>query len=567
MMIRNIFRIRISSKRVFHFHRSIDLVERWSPMVDGRLMSSLSTSSPEDQTPTTTSTTTKEEEEPSAKRKWTPEEDLLLKKGVEELGKQWSAISKQYLPHRNRKSLAARWDSFQLDLKTGAWEPEEDAKLIALVQTHGESSWQKIANEMDGRSFNSCYYRWYRQLAPAVLDPSLEWKIEEDDKLKELILEDNTNHLIRSDWTSVIASQLPQCTNEQCRLRYRHLREKGWKLAPRETSWTEKEDDELIKVVKESLLSSSSLEDTSSIEWTAIANTMSTHRTARECQRRWQKKLIPRLNGNPWTKEEDDIILTKRRQAIPCREIRRHLKGRTLDAIYQRCKDLGVEPKPGRAWSKEEIELLVNLVKEYKASGKRVNWTNIAKQMSSERTAVTCSQAWLRATTPTASQQPEHSDDDRDMKTISAVASSSDNSIEEDRVVVITNKDVCSSQLEEEQHGSTTTNDSKDQLVQNDQVVIKAEEAVVISLGHGQDKIESNPVDCTVVIPQEEAVTLAAHDDKKDIMTTTTSTESSPPVTPAANVANATAMVNEKNSVDKEDSSGIIKFLRKLLSW
>lgn len=119
MMVRNILRLRILSKRVFYFHGSTDLVERWSPMMDGRLMSSLPRNFSEEQTPTTI-----KEGKSYSKRKWTPEEDLLLKKGVEELGEQWSAISKQYLPHRDRKSLLGRWDSIQPDHKAGPWKPE-----------------------------------------------------------------------------------------------------------------------------------------------------------------------------------------------------------------------------------------------------------------------------------------------------------------------------------------------------------------------------------------------------------------------------------------------------------
>lgn len=202
--------------------------------------------------------------------------------------------------------------------------------VVLIVATTGMALTIIMLHTQAGLVIFQFVTRWHRYLNPA-LDPS-HWKTEEDDKLKKLILEDNENNLIRYDWASVeellstnrsaqaikhrynslkkelipkgrttwteekdrmlmeavqkhgtgdwrvIATYLPHCTNEQCRLRHRHLSEKNWKLAPREPTWTEKEDDELIKAVKES--------SGASIEWTAIANTMSTHRTAKECQLR-----------------------------------------------------------------------------------------------------------------------------------------------------------------------------------------------------------------------------------------------------------------------------------------
>lgn len=281
------------------------------------------------------------------------------------------------------------------------------------------------------------------------------------------------------------------------------------------------------------------------------------------CYDRWEKKLGPRLNDSPWTKEEDDIILTMRKQAIPCRVIHRHLKSRTLDAIYQRCKDLGFEPKPGKAWSKEEIELLTKLVKEAEASGKKVKWTTIATQMHSERTAWACSLAWKRAT---AASQPKSSEGESILveTKISAVVSNEDEVVpvvQEDGVVITT--DVCSLQ---EQHGTTTsdstttsTSDSKDQAAQSE-AVIRVDEVTAISLEQNQDKIQETPNDSCTVVTQEAEIP-ASHDDKKDSMATT-STE--------AHVATATAAkVNEKHSVDKEEEDegfGIIKFFRKLFS-
>eukprot|EP00981_Chlorochromonas_danica_P015484 scaffold12486_cov169-Ochromonas_danica.AAC.1 len=58
-------------------------------------------------------------------RRWTAEEDMLLREGVEELGEKWVEISKRYLPHRSEEGMRIRWTNvLRPDLKSGAWSAE-----------------------------------------------------------------------------------------------------------------------------------------------------------------------------------------------------------------------------------------------------------------------------------------------------------------------------------------------------------------------------------------------------------------------------------------------------------
>ncbi|PIN17602.1 hypothetical protein CDL12_09737 [Handroanthus impetiginosus] len=50
----------------------------------------------------------------------------------------------------------------------GPWTPEEDEILQKLVQQHGERNWAWISRSIPGRSRKSCRMRWCNQLSPVV---------------------------------------------------------------------------------------------------------------------------------------------------------------------------------------------------------------------------------------------------------------------------------------------------------------------------------------------------------------------------------------------------------------
>ncbi|OIT38000.1 PREDICTED: myb protein-like [Nicotiana attenuata] len=50
----------------------------------------------------------------------------------------------------------------------GSWSPEEDAMLTKLVDQHGPRNWSLISTGIPGRSGKSCRLRWCNQLSPAV---------------------------------------------------------------------------------------------------------------------------------------------------------------------------------------------------------------------------------------------------------------------------------------------------------------------------------------------------------------------------------------------------------------
>ncbi|KAF5736084.1 MYB family protein [Tripterygium wilfordii] len=56
----------------------------------------------------------------------------------------------------------------EIDRIKGPWSPEEDELLRRLVQNYGPRSWSLISKSIPGRSGKSCRLRWCNQLSPEV---------------------------------------------------------------------------------------------------------------------------------------------------------------------------------------------------------------------------------------------------------------------------------------------------------------------------------------------------------------------------------------------------------------
>ena len=66
------------------------------------------------------------------------------------------------------KNPAPASSSVAAEVKKGSWSPEEDALLTRLVEQHGAHRWSLISAAIPGRSGKSCRLRWCNQLSPDV---------------------------------------------------------------------------------------------------------------------------------------------------------------------------------------------------------------------------------------------------------------------------------------------------------------------------------------------------------------------------------------------------------------
>ncbi|KAF8083761.1 hypothetical protein N665_0754s0017 [Sinapis alba] len=92
-------------------------------------------------------------------------------------------------------------------IRKGAWTPEEDTKLIAYVQLHGESGWRTLPEKAGlKRCGKSCRLRWANYLKPDIKRG--EFTPEEDDTIIQL-------HALMGNKWSAIANSLPGRTDNE----------------------------------------------------------------------------------------------------------------------------------------------------------------------------------------------------------------------------------------------------------------------------------------------------------------------------------------------------------------
>ena len=96
---------------------------------------------------------------------WSELEDQRLLSGIHKFGlDNWAAVSAHVGNARTRAQCSQRWfRGLDPRISKVLWTPSEDAKLIELVEKHGDRCWTKIAAELGNRSDAQCRYH-YRQL-------------------------------------------------------------------------------------------------------------------------------------------------------------------------------------------------------------------------------------------------------------------------------------------------------------------------------------------------------------------------------------------------------------------
>ena len=92
---------------------------------------------------------------------WTEEEDLLMKRMVQEHGEGRWSIMADALPGKNAKQCRRRWmNHLGINAKHTDWNDEEDDRLVEYHRRLG-NKWTAISKEFGDRTDNACKNRWH----------------------------------------------------------------------------------------------------------------------------------------------------------------------------------------------------------------------------------------------------------------------------------------------------------------------------------------------------------------------------------------------------------------------
>jgi hypothetical protein len=84
-------------------------------------------------------------------RRWTEQEDALLRRAVAEHGRAWSRVA-EFVPLRTDVQCRERWvNVIDPEIVHGPWTAEEDAALLRAAHVHGAGRWCLIAADMPRR--------------------------------------------------------------------------------------------------------------------------------------------------------------------------------------------------------------------------------------------------------------------------------------------------------------------------------------------------------------------------------------------------------------------------------
>jgi hypothetical protein len=254
------------------------------------------------------------DQKPPKVRPFTPDEDaVIMRARLADPPESWTAIADR-LEQRNAWQCKYRWKRcLAPEVNSGPWTPEEDQLLVDKINEMG-TAWAAMKYSFQGRTSDALENRWHRHIKNKTVHDGTKFIYTESDRTSQ------ANH--RKEY---VQEEMEPNISQPLLMNSVPTQQRSQRPA-KKLHFTPQED---------AVMTRARLEDPPE-RWYKIARRLG-QRTGRQCRERWTRCLAPELNSEPWTPEEDQLLVDRVNEIGRCwAAMKDSFKGRSDNALRNR---------------------------------------------------------------------------------------------------------------------------------------------------------------------------------------------------------------------------------------